>query len=243
MDTLHRYRRNVTYSGYASRTLATILCDVDIVKTRRAEYAEQTRAALLAAAARAFADQGFTSTSITQIAEAARVTKGAVYHHFSDKNSLFEAVMHQYNEAAQQKVYDAIAQHPDDLWGAAMAALEATLDMCADPVAGRLIYLEGPTGLGWKRWRELERQYTHHNVRQLLLSSIEAGIFPADIPREALTQLMSGMITHAGIALAETSARSRKRIRRELQDAIIRVLRGLMRDEPSDAPAINDPSG
>lgn len=38
--------------------------------------------------------------------------------------------------------------HPDDVWEAAMAALEAGLDVCADPVAGRLIYLEGPIGLG-----------------------------------------------------------------------------------------------
>lgn len=204
---------------------------MEVVKSRRLEYAEQTRAALIAAAAEAFAKHGFTATSITQIAAAARVTKGAVYHHFPDKQSLFEAVMNQYNEVAQQRVYDAIGKHPDDVWEAATAALEATLDVCADPVAGRLIYLEGPIGLGWRRWRESERQYTHHNVRQLLLSSIQAGIFPNDIPTDAMTQLMSGMITHAGIALAEAPTRQRKRIRRDLQAAIERVLRGLRCDE------------
>lgn len=204
---------------------------MDLVKSRRAECAEQTRAALIAAAADAFARRGFTATSITQIAEAARVTKGAVYHHFSDKQSLFEAVMNHHNEAAQRHVYDAIAKHPDDVWEAAMAALDATLDICADPVAGRLIYLEGPVGLGWRRWRESERQYTHRNVRQMLLSSIEAGIYPDDLPTDAMTQVIAGMITHAGIALAEAPSRQRKRIRRELQAAITRVLRGLKFDE------------
>jgi len=208
--------------------------DVDAVKSRRSEYAEQTRAALLTAAAEAFAEHGFTATSITQIAASARVTKGAVYHHFSDKQSLFEAVMHQYNEAAQGSVYEAVAKHTDDVWEAAMAALEATLDVCADPVAGRLIYLEGPIGLGWRRWRESERQYTHRNVRQMLLSSIEAGIFRDDIPVDAMAQVVAGMITHAGIALAEAPARQRKRIRRDLQAAITQVLRGLRCDEPSD---------
>ena len=207
--------------------------DVDAVKSRRSEYAEQTRAALLTAAAEAFAEHGFTATSITQIAASARVTKGAVYHHFPDKQSLFEAVMHQYNEAAQHSVYEAVAKHADDVWEAAMAALEATLDVCADPVAGRLIYLEGPIGLGWRRWRESERQYTHRNVRQMLLSSIEAGIFRDDIPVDAMTQVLAGMITHAGIALAEAPARQRKRIRRDLQAAITQVLRGLRCDEPS----------
>jgi AcrR family transcriptional regulator len=210
---------------------------VEVVKSRRLEYAEQTRAALVAAAAEAFAEHGFTATSITRIAEAARVTKGAVYHHFSDKQSLFEAVMNEYNEAAQHKVYEALAKHPDDVWEAAMAALEATLDVCADPVAGRLIYLEGPIGLGWRRWRESERRYTHDNVRQLLLSSIQAGIYPNDMPIDAMTQVMAGMITHAGIALAEAPIRRRKRIRRDLQDAIYRVLRALRCDEPPSKAA------
>ena len=80
----------------------------------------------------------------------------------------------------------------DDVREAAMAALEGTLDVCADPVAGRLIYLEGPIGLGWRRWRESERQYTHHNVRPLLLSSIQAGIYPDDIPTDAMTRSWLG---------------------------------------------------
>jgi AcrR family transcriptional regulator len=200
---------------------------VDVVKSRRTEYAEQTRAALVAAAAEAFAEHGFTATSITQIAAAVRVTKGAVYHHFSDKQSLFEAVINYHNETAQQKVYEAIAEHPKDVWEGAMAGLRATLDICADPVAGRLIYLEGPVGLGWRRWRQSERQYTHRNVRQLLLGSVQAGIYPDDIPIEAMTQVISGMITHAGIALAEAPSRQRKRIRSDLQAAIERVLTGL----------------
>ena len=200
---------------------------MDVVKSRRTEYAEQTRAALVTAAAEAFAEHGFTATSITQIAAAVRVTKGAVYHHFSDKRSLFEAVINYHNETAQQKVYEAIAEHPKDVWEAAMAGLRATLDICADPVAGRLIYLEGPVGLGWRRWRQSERQYTHRNVRQLLLGSVQAGIYPDDIPIEAMTQVISGMITHAGIALAEAPSRQRKRIRSDLQAAIERVLTGL----------------
>lgn len=205
----------------------TILGTVDDVKSRRVEYAEQTRAALIDAASTAFAENGYTATSITQIAAAARVTKGAVYHHFSDKQSLFEAVIDKYNEAAQQSVSEAVGRHGDDVWEAALAGLDAALEVCSDPVAGRLIYLEGPTGLGWRRWRESERQYTHHNVRLLLLSSVEAGILPDDIPAEAMTQVVAGMITHAGIALAEAAPRQRKRIRGELRTAIHLVLQGL----------------
>ena len=126
------------------------------VKTRRAKYAEQTRKALLDAAAKAFAQEGFTATSITQIASAAHVTKGAVYHHFPDKHHLFAAVLNLYSEAAQRQVYSAIDEYQTNPWKAALAGLQATLNVCMDPVAARLIYIEGPVGLGWSRWRDSE---------------------------------------------------------------------------------------
>jgi AcrR family transcriptional regulator len=218
---------HVTYLGYAKRSVSTILRGVEGVKTRRAEYAEQTRTALLDAAADAFAQDGFTAASITQIASAARVTKGAVYHHFPDKHRLFAAVLDQYNQAAQQQVYDAIGKHPTDPWQAALAGLQATLDVCMDRVTARLIYIEGPIGLGWSRWRDSEEHYTRRNIRQLLHALIDAGIYRDDIPVEAMAQLVTGMITHTGIALAEAPARKRKQTRNELQTAIHQLMAGL----------------
>jgi AcrR family transcriptional regulator len=202
------------------------------VKGRRAEYAEQTRAAIIDAAAQAFADKGFTATSITEIAAAARVTKGAVYHHFPDKQALFEAVLYIYNEAAQQQVYAAFTGHGGGPWEDALAALSATLDVSLDRVAARLLYVEGPVGLGWRRWRESEDHYTRRNVRLLLQSLIDAGIYPDDIPVDAMTQVVSGMITHAGISLAELSGRQRKAVRRDLYTAIHQVMSGLRRGKP-----------
>jgi AcrR family transcriptional regulator len=200
---------------------------VDAVKSRREQYAEQTRQAVLDAAATAFAERGFATTSIADIAESARVTKGAVYHHFPDKRTLFEAVLNRCDEAAQRNVLDAVAKHPDDLWGGALAALEATLDACADPIVGRLIFVEGPVALGWTRWRECENQYTYRNVRLLLDSAMQAGLYPRDMPVDAMAQVMTGMFTHAGVALAEAPASKRKRLRRDLYTAIRLLLDGL----------------
>jgi AcrR family transcriptional regulator len=197
------------------------------VKTRRAEYAEQTRGALLDAAGRAFAAGGYASTSLAEVASAARVTKGAVYHHFSDKRALFEAVVVGYYEAGVQRVYDAVGNYPDDAWGAALAAVDAALDECMDPVVARLIYVEGPVGLGWSRWREAEERYTRQNVRLLLRGLIDSGIFSPELPAEAMTQLVTGMITHAGMALADASSRQRRAVRRELGAAFLHVMVGL----------------
>jgi AcrR family transcriptional regulator len=204
---------------------------MESVKSRRAEYAEQTRAAIVGAAAEAFAGQGFAATSITQIATAAHVTKGAIYHHFPDKQALFEAVFRQCNEAAQQQVYAAVAEYADDPWETALAGLAATLDVSLDPVAARLIYVEGPVGLGWRRWRESEDHYTRRNVRLLLQGLINAGIYSDHIPVDAMTQVVTGMITHAGISLAEASSRKRKTVHRDLYTAIQQIMLGLRRTE------------
>ncbi|MDT5078948.1 MAG: hypothetical protein QOJ80_3585 [Mycobacterium sp.] len=200
------------------------------VKTRRAEYAEQTRAALIDAAGRAFAERGYAETALTDVATAARVTKGAVYHHFSDKRALFEAVVYEKYESGLQRVYDVVTRYPDDPWGAAVAALTAALDEATDPVVARLIYVEGPVGLGWERWRHAEERYTRANVRLLLQELVDSGIYPSDTPIEGMTRVVTGMITHAGIALAEASPRRRRVVRRELFAAIHQIMVGLRSD-------------
>lgn len=59
---------------------------------RTQEDAEQTRQDLLAAAERVFGRQGFAATKLSEIAEEANVTRGAIYHHFGNKMELFIAL-------------------------------------------------------------------------------------------------------------------------------------------------------
>ena len=73
-------------------------------KTRREEYSEATRTALLDAAAEAFAAQGFARTSVDDIVRRARLTKGALYHHFKDKTAVFEAVFCRIEERGARRL-------------------------------------------------------------------------------------------------------------------------------------------
>ena len=61
--------------------------------SRREEYTEATRQALLSAGRDAFARDGYQAAGIEAISRAARVTRGAFYHHFEDKKALFDAVV------------------------------------------------------------------------------------------------------------------------------------------------------
>src|SRR5580692_4503288 len=59
-----------------------------VARVTRAESKERTRQRLLAEAQRLFRERGYAATSLEQIAEAAEVTKGAIYGHFSSKEDL-----------------------------------------------------------------------------------------------------------------------------------------------------------
>lgn len=64
---------------------------------------EQTQQAILQAAKALFTSQGFTATSMRQIAQAVDITPAAIYNHFSGKDEIFTTVLHQvapFDEAA-----------------------------------------------------------------------------------------------------------------------------------------------
>jgi AcrR family transcriptional regulator len=63
------------------------------------EEIRQTRSAqILQAARQVFAKQGFHATRMSDIAQAAGVSQGTLYHYFSSKDELFLAVLRPWNE-------------------------------------------------------------------------------------------------------------------------------------------------
>lgn len=64
-----------------------------IMARRTKEEAQATRTALLDAAECVFQQRGVSRTSLADIAQAAGVTRGALYWHFKDKADLFSAMM------------------------------------------------------------------------------------------------------------------------------------------------------
>jgi TetR/AcrR family transcriptional regulator, acrAB operon repressor len=69
---------------------------------RQEARSERSRAQILAAALKLFSTRGYHGTSVRDIADAARVSTGNVYHQFPDKESLFNTLLEQYWEALAQ---------------------------------------------------------------------------------------------------------------------------------------------
>ncbi|WP_072015511.1 acrEF/envCD operon transcriptional regulator [Enterobacter sp. UCD-UG_FMILLET] len=62
---------------------------------KKKEEAQQTRQQLIEAAIGQFATRGVASTTLTDIADAAKVTRGAIYWHFTSKSEIFNAIWEQ----------------------------------------------------------------------------------------------------------------------------------------------------
>jgi AcrR family transcriptional regulator len=201
-------------------------------RSRREQYSDATRAALLEAATRRFATDGFAGTGLEDIAADINATRGAVYHHFASKRALFEAVLTEQEIAAITRTRAAhrAAENP---WQGALAAMEAFLDQCVDPVYSRIVWLEGPIALGWAAWQEAEQKYALAHIGDILGELVDEGLL-APIPLETATQITFTVLGTAGLALAQASPADQPRLRAEYADVIGRMISGL-RPAPAES--------
>ncbi len=196
------------------------------VKSRRDQFSEATRAALLDAATRRFAELGFAGTALEDVAADIQATRGAVYHHFSSKKALFEAVFEKLETDAVERSAEAGARGTD-AWQSALFALDTFLDICADPVYGRVVWQEAPIALGWARWEELENKFAYGLIEQYVRGLIEGGhIEPT--PLETTTRIAFSMLGAAGQALAGAEESEKPRLKSEFAAVIGRLLAGLI---------------
>jgi AcrR family transcriptional regulator len=189
----------------------------------RSEHAEATRRAVLAAARSSFGKNGYAQTSVDEIAAAARVTKGAVYHHFSGKEALFRAV---YAEAEAET--QAHAMRAGDPQAPAIdqivAKINAYLDAALDEEIRRITLIDGPAVLGLEPDELTEEQPGQAGVRSFIATAIARGQI-VDLDPDILTRLIGGLawigsvlIAHAGDPNVTRSA---------LGQALEAMLRGL----------------
>ena len=170
--------------------------------TLRAEQVAQTRASLVAAGRRLFGDGGFRATSVDDLAREARVTTGALYHHFPTKTALFEAVFVQAHTdlmTASAKAAKGASDGIDEL----ARGFEAFLDGVLQPDIQRILIVDGPAVLGLARYTELDERYAHAAIVHALTAAAEAGTIHVDDP-ETTTRLLLGALTRGAMLIANS---------------------------------------
>ena len=191
----------------------------------QAERRANTRKAILAAAEDLFGKRGFAATTVDEIAAAAGIAKGAVYHHFATKEDLFEAVFEAASEALVQRVVAASAKAADALDGMVVGS-RAYFAACAEARTGRIILQDGPAVLGWERWREIDARHFGRMIPTALEAAMTHGLI-AKQPVQPLARLLLGAVTEAAVASAAAADPARTGM--EHVQALETVLTGLRR--------------
>jgi AcrR family transcriptional regulator len=193
--------------------------------SRRAQYSASTRRALVDVAERLFAQDGYAATSLDAIVAGADVTKGALYHHYSGKQALFEAVFENVEAAGAQQIKAALVGHRDP-WDKAIAGLRAFLDVVRQPAYSRIVVQDGPSVLGYERFREQEERSTFAYVLDIVRSVLGAGDWPADDAMEhTFARIFFGAMSSAGTTVSRADDADEEAERVEL--AIGFILSGL----------------
>ena len=207
------------------------------METRRQRYSEATKQALVEVAERLFTSQGYASTSLDAIAAGAEVTKGALYHHFSGKQAIFEAAFERVQSRATTDVVAATAEHHDP-WDQARAGLRAFLEAVLEPGYRQVVVSDGPSVLGHERFREQEERSTYALVDEIVRSVLTAeGRDLDDAMLDTFTRIFFGAMSAAGgsVAVSDDPAAAALRV----EAAINVILAGLQRllDEGAGASA------
>jgi AcrR family transcriptional regulator len=147
---------------------------------KNVERGQETRGQLIAAATRLFASRGYEDTSIEAILHETGASRGSLYHHFTGKDALFEAVFEELEARAGQATMAAALTATDPV-SALRAGCIAWIRMAGDPVMQRILLIDAPSVLGWQRWRELEEASALGQIKAALQAVADDGRLRPDL--------------------------------------------------------------
>jgi AcrR family transcriptional regulator len=170
-------------------------------RTQR-ERRAATRAAIVSAARTLYATRGFTETRIDDIAAAAGVAKGGVFHHFADKRAIFDAVTTEVADEVLAVVEQAADAAPDPA-SAIVAGSIAFVDACLDAGVRQIFLVDAPAVLGWQRWRQIDASRSMRSLELGIAALVaDRGL---DLNVAATTHFLSGAINELVFWLASSN--------------------------------------
>jgi AcrR family transcriptional regulator len=186
------------------------------------ERGAATRAHLVAVATELFVERGFEKTSVELVLDRAGVSKGSLYHHFANKEALFEAVLDAVEARVARTAIDA-ARGVEDPVEALRAGCRAWLRLAGDPTVRQVVLLDAPAVLGWQRWREIDERHAFGVLKRAVRETPAAdGAASADI----LAHVLLASILEIAMLIARSST-PRKALKRG-EAALDRLLAGVL---------------
>jgi AcrR family transcriptional regulator len=196
------------------------------VARTQTERSAATQAALVAAARRLWGARGYADVGTPEIAEAAGVTRGAMYHQYADKAALFVAVLETVETEILERLATMVAsERPAGPVDALYAAVDAWLEIADEPEVRQLVLLDAPSVLGWSAFREISQRYALGMTEQLLQAAIDAGELRPQ-PVRQLATVMIGAMDEAAMSIA--GADDPEREKRDVRAVLHNLISGLV---------------
>ena len=192
------------------------------VKSKKVQQGEMTRQALLHAARDLFGKQGYAATSLDEITSAAKVTKGALYHHFDGKQGLFAAVYEQVKREVSERAATAFLE--PDPWEDLCTGCHAMLDAHLDPAVRRILLHDAQAVLDADTIRRVENRYGAVVLRGALRRAIRARVIQP-LPLKTLALMLTGAILEGCMAIAH--AEDPDQAREDVGNVLNSLLQGL----------------
>jgi len=192
---------------------------MEVKRRSQGERSAATRAALVGAARPLFAERGYAEVGTPEIARAAGVTRGAMYHQFEDKAALFAAVAAAVEADVTARIVALVSTAGEsDPLALLHRAIDAWFEACDEPEVRRVLLLDAPVVLGWEGLRDLAAEYGLGLTEQLVSAAIEAGrLQPLDA--RALAHVLVGALQEAALVVTAEPG---------LREETIRVLHALV---------------
>ena len=166
------------------------------------ERAAATRAKIVTTARRLFAAHGYEGTSTEAVLSESQVSRGALYHHFANKQALFAAVLEAVEEditAATERVGAGVLD-PVEALG---RALDSFLGMACEAEVRQIVLTDAHSVLGWQKWRDIEERYGLGRLKLALKMIAATGRI-----REGVVDIYAHILLASLIEVAFLTARS-----------------------------------
>jgi AcrR family transcriptional regulator len=204
-------------------------------KDRREAQGDATRLALLSAARELFGENGYLATSIEEVAARAGVTKGAIYHHFGGKATLFQEVYEQVMREVSDQVVSKFNE--PDHWVALTSGCQLMIDAQLDPAVRRIALHDARSVLHWDVLHMIESRYGAVGIRGALRKAMHGGVIEPQ-PLRPLALLLAGALSEACFYVAD--AENPGQAREEVDRLVVRILEGLKTRPESRVAAGSD---
>ena len=192
--------------------------------TTRAEKAASTKAKIIAVARRLFATRGYAGTSTEAVLEESQVSRGALYHHFENKEALFAAVMEAVEADITATTAKARGSVTDPVEGL-RRAFNAFLDLACETEVRQIVLMDAHSVLGWQRWREIEERYGLGRLKLAMKAIAATGRIPEDMVDTFAHILLASLIETAFLVARspepQVAARTGRKAIKELLERLL----------------------